>query len=198
MMKRLAIYLVALVALVGCFKSEAFDTTLVVIPSQQLASGDEFTTLSGAVVYAFAADSVDYIPMSYDEALAGVVRSKTTGESLSPIAVGSPYSGSYSYTYEIDDEEEYPEDFVHPYADGELVTKAIEGLSMQIEMEEIMLVAVDIANGGYAYSNYKVGVNLPITYITLSFRPWKKAPFKQGSWMYVVPIVEEDDQTPIE
>ncbi len=193
MIKRLSIYIVATLAIAGCFQSERFDTTLVIIPSQQLVSGEEFISLDDAVVYAFAADTTYYVPTSYDEALAGVITEKSTGERLSPIAVGTPYSSSYTYTYEID-EDEYDEETIYPYEDGEVVTTPIEGLAMQIEMESIMLVAVDKTNGGYAYSNYEVGLNLPTTYITVSFRPWKTAPFEQGDWMYVVPIVEDEDE----
>ncbi|MFI3304903.1 MAG: hypothetical protein R3Y68_00135 [Rikenellaceae bacterium] len=196
MIKRLLTYAVALFAMASCFKSESYNTTLVIIPSQQIASGDEFTTLDEAVVYAYVADTTEYIPMTYDAALSGVVTSKTTGSTLSPIGVGTPYSDLYSYTYEIEEEdydEDEDEETIYPYEDGEVVTTLIEGLSLQVQTANIMLVIVDTINSAYAYCNYEVGMNLPTTYLTVSFRPWKTAPFTQGDWMYIVPIVEEDD-----
>ncbi|MFR9666630.1 MAG: hypothetical protein SNF68_01515 [Rikenellaceae bacterium] len=198
MIKRVLTYIVAIVAIVGCFKNEAYDSTLVIIPAQQSASGEEFEYLSSCVVYAFAADTTNYTPQSYDEALAGIITNKENGERLSPIAVGEKYSSYYSYKYEIeeeDDDDDDDEEVVYPYEDGEIVTTLIEGLSMQIMMQNIMLVAVDTQNEGYAYCNYELGMNLAITYITVSFRPWKTAPFEQGDWMYVVPIVETEEES---
>ncbi len=166
-------------------------------PAQQLASGEEFIDLDGVVVYAYLADTTDYAPQNFEEALNGRVTNKTTGESLSPFATSEPYEGYFTYIYEIEEEEEDEDEdeTIYPYADGEVVETLITGVSLQSTYPEIMLVAVDTLNEGYAYCNYSVGLNLSITYITLSFRPWKTAAFSQGVWWYVVPEVIAEEET---
>ncbi len=148
-----------MMAIVGCFKEEVYNTTLVVRPYQELTSGADETVLSGVVAYAFATDTTTHKVLSYSDAVAGVVVSKETGEQLLPIATATSYT-----------------------------SEDLEGaIAMQIEQESVMLVVADEGCENYAYSNYDVGLNLPTTYITLTFRPYKTTSFIQGKWQYIVP-----------
>ncbi len=134
----------------------------------QIESGSEYTPLEGVQAYAFAADSVEWRPTSYEQALKGEVSNKA-GKTLSPIASSLPYEDSRSW------------------------------VSMTIDAENVLIVAVDTENQCYAYTNYTVGVNLKQTYVSMVFRPWKDTPvYKDGSWFYYPTIVEkptEDDAT---
>ncbi len=148
--------MLSLVALAGCFKEESYDTTLVLRPTEQTESGGDYVSLSGVVAYAYAADTTYYCVVDYDAALAGIVTNKESGAVLAPIATATAYTAE-----ELED-----------------------AIAMQTDREEIMLVAVDTKSEGYAYANYTVGINLPTTYITLAFRPWKEGKYLQGKWMY--------------
>lgn len=197
MKRRVLIYIVAIVAIVGCFQDEGYDSLLIFRPAIQNESGGDFTYLEGVTVYAYLADTTEYIPQSFEAALAGIVTNKTTGATLSPTATSEPYEGTFTYIYEIeeeeDDDDDDDEEVVYPYADGEVVETLITGLSLRATTQNIMLVAVDSENEGYAYCNYEVGLNLATTYITLSFRTWRTEPFDQGIWHFVVPIIEDTE-----
>ncbi len=182
-------------AFVGCFQDESYDSTLIFRSVEQLESGGDLFDLEGVRVYAFAADTLYYIPQSYEEAYAGIVTNKEDGDQLSPIATSSEYSGYFTYTYEIEEEDEDDDDdeeVVYPYEDGEVVTTLITGVALQATRSQVLLVAVDTKNENYAYCNYDVGLNLPTTYITLTFRPWKSESFSQSFWWFVV---EDTDTT---
>lgn len=156
--------MVAIVAIAGCFKEEAFDTTIVFRPAEQLESGGDFTNLTGVVAYAFDADTTSYEVASYDDALAGILTNKKSGKINPPIATAVAYDGGIE-----------------------------DAISLQVQQEEVMFVAVDTKNEIYAYTNYTVGLNLATTYISIPFRTWKSSSFSQGTWWYVVPETTTDD-----
>ncbi len=162
------IYIVTLLAAVGCYKDVSYNTTIVLRPSQQLESGGAAIELPGVMAYAFAVDTTEYQVTSYENALAGVMSSKESGEEVKAFASSTPYNNDvYGYHNSI-------------------------SLLIDADMEYIALVAVDTLNKDYGYTNYKVGVNLPITYIALNFAPWKLGSFKYGNWQFVV----DDPYTP--
>lgn len=161
-MRQIRIYICVVVAaiLAGCFKDEAYDTNIILRPAQQQVSGGDFIDLEGVVAYAFAVDTTYFEVKSYADALNGIVTNKTSNEVAPPIAVATPYGdGQDSY---------------------------IGAMQMRVQQEDVMLLAVDTENEDYAYTNYTVGLNLPTTYISLPFRPWKEGAYKQGTWWYVV------------
>ncbi len=152
------------------YKSVEYDTNLALIPMEQTTDAAEYTPLDGVVAYAYAADTTDYRVASYVDASKGIVSNKANGSIIEPIAVAAPYSGTESL---------------------------MSAIQMQLSGHEfVMLVVADTKNEDYAYCNYEVGVNLPNTYITMTFRPWKEGSYTQSFWQYVVPeatIIEPEE-----
>ncbi len=183
---------------VGCLSEGTYSTTLFCIPSQQLESGGDFEHLDGMKIYAFVADTTDYTPLNYDDALNGILTNKVDGTTLTSIAEGVEAMSFYSYYYEIeeddDDDDDDDEEVEHPYEDGEKVVVLLEGLELVIEnQEEVMLLAVDTVNEAYAYTNYTLGISIETTYVNISFRPWKSDSFSQGKWWFVIPETGDED-----
>ncbi|MFI3259811.1 MAG: hypothetical protein R3Y16_06930 [Rikenellaceae bacterium] len=191
-------YILALTIATSCFKDKSYETTLVVVTAQQSESGGDFTSLDNSVVYAFAADTTDYMILDYYDALGGVLTNKLTGEKLSPLAVGEATQITYEYTFEADEDEEEDEAEDEEFQDGDLIVTTFDAYTMSVEQESVMLVAVDPTSENYAYTNYTVGLNLSTTYITVSFRPWKSDSFSQGTWWFVVPETEAETEAETE
>ncbi len=170
-MRKIVYLILVAISCVGCFEEEKFDTTLILRPVVEMVSGEDYEDLEGVVAYAFAADTNLYKVENYAGALSGKVVNKESGEVIEPISIAVESSDSF-----------------------------VGAVEMQLEMEDVMLVVIDTVNEDYAYCNYTVGMNLPTTYITLTFRAWKEGVFKQSIWYFVVPeavVVEtttdEDD-----
>lgn len=71
------------VATTGCFKKVAMDCRYHVRPYYQAESGGIAVQGEGMIAYAFAADTTQWTVASYDDALNGVLTSKTSGEKRS-------------------------------------------------------------------------------------------------------------------
>ncbi len=70
-------------------------------------------------------------------------------------------------------------------------TEIGEGLlSLPLDREEMILVAVDPASGNYAVRDYELPVNMAQLEITLPFLPWKAADYTVGKWSFKVPEFE--------
>ncbi|MFR9650062.1 MAG: hypothetical protein SNJ33_05400 [Rikenellaceae bacterium] len=151
--KILIIFATALL-FVGCFFDEAYDTEYRLKNLVQAATGDDGESLSGVVLYAFEGDAEDWGARSYEDALQGVAYDESTGELLTPFAVGVT-------------------DVDNP-----------ETVSVRLNCESVMLLAVDTVNQIFATSNYSVGLNLSTTYVTLLWRPWKDSSYSEGSWYF--------------
>lgn len=82
MSKTLKIILLALVAATttGCFKKVTMDCRYHVRPYYQAESGGVAVQGEATIAYAFAADTTQWTVASYDDALNGVLTSKTSGE----------------------------------------------------------------------------------------------------------------------
>lgn len=173
MIKRILIFCAVVASITSCFKDEEYNSQLVFRPMQQLASGGDYTDFAGVKVYAFQADTALYYITSYAEALEGVIRSDINDEPLAPTAVSTPYSSS--------------------------VEGFESAVSLTVDYENVMLVAVDTVNEDYAYCNYTLGMNLPQTYITLTFTPWLEGSSFKNKWYYVTPeaiVVPDPDIDP--
>lgn len=151
---------------IGCFKEEVYDSQIVISSYEQIYDGADLTELTGVVGYAFAADTADISILSYDDALIGRVVSRETGEDVPQVAVSEVYSGDG--------------------VDGDC------SIAMQIREEYVTLLLVDTLNEDYAYTYYEVGLNLPQTFIYVSFRPWYEGIISYGKWIYVVPESNEE------
>lgn len=76
-----ALVAVALVSVLGgCFKKVVLDCRYNLRPYIQMESGGIATFAEGVVAYAFMADTAQWTVASYEDALNGVLTSKTTGE----------------------------------------------------------------------------------------------------------------------
>lgn len=155
-MRRLVILLFATLGLASCYNSTEFDTDCIISPVTQAASGEEYIDLEGVICYAFEGTTDNWEVASYEDALAGVVTSIVGDSTQSPYAVASPYAGSLSQ------------------------------LSIYLDREFSLLVAIDPSSEIYAYIDYEVPHNLYELYVTLSFLPWKVASYTIKSWTYVV------------
>ncbi|MFI3324262.1 MAG: hypothetical protein SNI45_06670 [Rikenellaceae bacterium] len=159
-MKRLIIILFVAVGLASCFNSTEFDTDCIISPVTQVASGEDYIDLEGVVCYAFEGTTDDWEILSYEDALAGIATSVSGDQTLSPYVVASSYAGSLSQ------------------------------LSIYLDREYSLVVAVDPSSEIYTYIDYEVPHNLYELYVTLIFLPWKVANYTTSSWTYVVPPFE--------
>ncbi len=156
-MNRLIILLAALLTLSSCFESTAYDTTCIVEPYTQTASGDDYVSLAGAKCFAMAGNTDEWTIDSYSEALEGVFTSVLSGEKVSATAVGEPYAGSETQ------------------------------ISIYLDQEEMVIVVVDPSSEIYAYRDYEVPHNFYELNITLTFLPWKVSDYTASKWSFVVP-----------
>ncbi len=161
-MRKFILYIATAVLLVGCFKEEVYRSDIVLRPMQQPYDGAEYEDLAGVIGYAFDVDTAAVDILSYEDALNGRVTSRTTGELINVYSSSSPYMNEMS--------------------------GFSTAISLPVELNYVMLLAVDTENEDYAYAYYEVGLNLDTTFITLNFRPWySSGTITTGDWIYVVP-----------
>lgn len=167
-MKTKIAYLAALaLAAAGCFKETAYRTAYIIKPLVQNTSGDVLLPLSEVRAYAFDADTSAWFVASYEDALAGVItaRSNPSQQRSDASAVGQAET-----------------------AEG------LEGrIRLDLEQESQLVVVADAEHRLYAYSQQSIGLNLPQTYVTLIFRPYREGrSYTEGAWsfrndFYVIP-----------
>lgn len=80
---RIIVLAAVAVATTGCFKKVTMDCRYHVRPYYQAESGGIAVQGEGMIAYAFAADTTQWTVASYDDALNGVLTSKTSGEKRS-------------------------------------------------------------------------------------------------------------------
>lgn len=80
---RIIVLAAVAVATTGCFKKVTMDCRYHVRPYYQAESGGIAMQGEGMIAYAFAADTTQWTVASYDDALNGVLTSKTSGEKRS-------------------------------------------------------------------------------------------------------------------
>lgn len=152
----IALCFVALSA-VSCFKEVAFRTEYVVKPLCELTADDRSRpVVPGAVAYAFDADTAAWTVASYDDALAGIITSRTDPS----LKQSDPYASS------------------EPYGDSGWIR-------LQLDREWQLVVVVDPVDRLYAYTRQQLGVNLPVQAVSVVFQPWKALnSYKSGSWLF--------------
>ncbi len=157
-MKKVVLYILIAVALCSCFKDEEYDTTMVLRPTEQVTSGDDFTDCADCVAYAFDADSTEWKVASWADACSGVLTSKSDDT-----VTKTAYAVAASYSEE-------------GLGDGML--------SMRVALFQPMIVVANTLAEEYAYTQYELGLNLDKTYIYVRFRPWKSGIYTESSWVY--------------
>ncbi|MFI3302230.1 MAG: hypothetical protein SNH35_02365 [Rikenellaceae bacterium] len=165
-MKNVILYILAAVALVGCFKDEEYNTKLVLRPMEQVESDGDFVAYADCVAYVFDADSTEWMVASWADAVSGVLTSKEDG-----VSTKSAYATASGYS------EEGLEDTM---------------LSVNVALMTPMIVVANTVTENYGYTQYSVGLNLATTYLYARFRPWKECIYTEGSWVYSAPEVEDE------
>ncbi len=70
----------------GCFKSIGYETFYVLRPWAQEGTVKTPIPREDMLAYAFDADTTEWSVLSYEDAVAGIITSRRTGEKLRPIA----------------------------------------------------------------------------------------------------------------
>lgn len=176
MKKRSLILLLSFAALTtGCFTKVSQKTFYVLKPWVKPSTSEPQVVPMGAGVqaYAFAADTAKWDVLSYEDALAGTITSRTTGETMQPAARGASYlwGGDFS-------------------------------LAMELEGARFLILAVDVQHKLYGFTEQQIGGNVPETYVHLIFYPEELGKrYMKGKWhmrndFYVEPTPEPEPEEP--
>lgn len=163
--------LVAGVAIVatGCFKKVTNATTVVVKSLVEQTSGGDRTPSEGVVAYAYYTDGAELSIASYDDALAKRVTTAEGEERTTPDVEGEPY-------------EKYE-------------TGCYTALPLT---KTALIVVVEPQTKMYACMvKHLTAENLPQTFLTLIFHPWKDKEYTEGSkegfkWSVFPPAKSEE------
>lgn len=159
---------VLLLAAVSCFKEVAFRTDYVIKPLREATSDDQTREpVEGALAFAFDADTAAWTVASYDDALAGIITSRADPG----VKSSAPYASSV------------------PYGDAGWI-------SLPLDREWQMVVAVDPVDRLYAYTRQQIGENLGTLTVSLIFQPWKSGrSYKWGNWLFFNDFYVEPSRT---
>ena len=134
----------------SCFKKVTTDTTLVVKSIVQQVSGGENATAKEVFAYAYYTENDDWTVASYDDALNRIITDSLGVERRTvPDVEGEPY---------------YKEGYMGNYT------------ALPLNQSPAMVVVVSPETRMYAYLFKELNIeNLPETFLTLLFHPWKTA-----------------------
>ncbi len=153
----------------GCFKSIGYETFYVLRPWAQEGTVKTPIPREDMLTYAFDADTTEWSVLSYEDAVAGIITSRRTGEKLQPIAQGEPY--------EIDGNENW--------------------LAMQLNGPRFLILAVDQSNRLYGFTEQAIGENLPQMHVSVTFYPKEKGKrFLKGKWIMCNDFYTEPEPEP--
>lgn len=157
----------------GCFKEIGYNTFYVLMPWVKSGTERPVPIYNDVLLYAFVADTAQWDVLSYQDAVDGVITSRTTGEKMQPVAQGEPYV--------IDGNENW--------------------LAMQIDGPRLFILAVDTQNRLYGFMEQLNGGNVPQLYVSVTFFPKeKKTRYKSGRWLmcndFYVPDPPETPENP--
>lgn len=160
MKTRILYILTAAVLLAGCFDSVSYKTRYVLKPLVQEASGDPYNALLGVQAFVYAADTTLWTVASYEDALNGIITSKTnpSDRQTTPLAVATAYE--------------------------ELGTEW--WLQLPVGGPSLMIVAVDTEHKLYAYTQQAFVENMTEgLYVSLVFKLWKTGKsYIDGKWYF--------------
>lgn len=138
----IALALLLLGTITGCFKQVGFDTFLLVKAWVKDGSAAAVPLRNGVLAYAFAADTANWEVLTYEDAVRGVVTSRTDSRTQQPVAQG----GSYVFN-------------------GDNM------VAMQLTGPSYLLLVVDLENRLYGFTDQAIGENLPQTFVNVTFFP---------------------------
>ena len=166
---RIYVAVAAALAGTGCFKSIGYETFYVLRPWAQEGTVKTPIPREDMLAYAFDADTTEWSVLSYEDAVAGIITSRRTGEKLRPIAQGEPY--------EIDGNENW--------------------LAMQLNGPRFLILAVDQSNRLYGFTEQAIGENLPQMHVSVTFYPKEKGKrFLKGKWIMCNDFYTEPEPEP--
>lgn len=142
---------------VGCERDVSFQTSIVLKSWSQESSGKEQHPVRDVVMYGFAADTTLFTVANYEDALAGVMTSKSDpSHRISAELSGVPCSV-----------EGYGEALMMPAPN----------------YQSLIILVVNREDRLFGYVQQALVENLPYLYISVQFQPWKEAEsYKNGQW----------------
>ncbi len=166
--RKIFLFLAVAALFTGCFKKVSNKTDYILKPRVQQSQGDVVAPLSDLQCYAYDADTALWTVASYEDALAGVISSRTSSDKQTvPYAVGEP----------------------------EQMDSIGTVLKMSLDGPRFMIVAIDTKDRLYAYTGQTLAPNLLALYVSLTFRPFQeKSNYIENGWkffndFYVAPTV---------
>ena len=165
-----ALTVVASLALTGCFKKVTHETTVIAKAQVEQTSGGERTPSEGVVAYAYYTDSEAWTVASYDDAVNKIVTSTEDGTQLT-----------------------------EPDVEGEPFDKYETGCYTALPLKKhALIVVIEPQVKMYACMFKRLTAeNLPQTFLTLIFHPWKDKEYTEGSkegfkWQVFPPVKSEE------
>ncbi|MBQ1224790.1 MAG: hypothetical protein IIW38_01385 [Alistipes sp.] len=173
-LRNIAIVMVAMLTMTGCFKKVTTNTTLIVKTLVESKSGERQLPTNEAFGYIYYTDKEEWTIESYADAEAKVITHIATGEKLTVPDVES-----------------------EPYTQEGLTSSYI---AMPQTSSPALVVVVYPAAQMYAYMwRRNEAENLYKTYLTLIFHTWKTDTYQEGnkpgySWTVVPPTAGQTTQ----
>lgn len=164
MYRKITIILLCAALCWGCFKSLSYSTVYVLKPLVQRLNQGPLTSLAGLKAYAFGADTTDWHVVSYEDALAGIITSKTAPSQkiTTPVAIAEPFGVV------------------------DTIPNSVDWVQMSLDNPTMMIVVVDPVDSLYAYTKQTFFENLSPLYVSVTFQPWRdRTRYASGAWIYV-------------
>ena len=158
---KITLMVVVAVTLVGCFKDTVAYTDYRIAVYTQPTKDSDYSRAENLEAYAYYVDTTDWAIRSWEDAVAGRITNKVSGEVLEQPDV----SANFNYSDE-------------------------NQLSLIINGEVSMLVLVDHDMQVYAYRKYQLPINLPQVDTKLYITGWKPSQASAG-WRVVNPFYEK-------
>ena len=137
-----AFVLILLCSMTGCFKEVGYNTFLLVKTWVKDGGANAVPLQGGVLTYAFAADTAGWDVLSYEDAVKGVVTSRTDSRTQQPVAQGG------SYVFNGDN---------------------MQG--MHLDGTRFLLLVVDLEHRLCGFTDQMIGENLPEMFVNVTFFP---------------------------
>ena len=135
----------------GCFKTVVAYTIFRIAVYEQVEQNGEITKSEELLSYAYYVDTTEWAVLSYDDALAGRITNKTTGEVLSQPDVWGTFDSAAEFQ-----------------------------TTLHLEQPISMLVVVDPELRLYAYRKYELPENLDQVLTRLTLSSWRASHAASG------------------